>query len=467
MDSADAADGRAAREGKAAAEVDLQGGSSHDEGTGDDDVGDGEGEGSGDENPVRKHLWRVAKLLAVALVVNYLVLPQLAGARRAWELVTEVQPLLLAAGLALQVGAYLAHAQLTRAVLPEEHRPSLLGMARIEVASRAVSHVVPGGTAAGTALGFRLLQRRGVPGSDAGFAMGTQGIGAAVVLNVLLWCALVVSIPLRGVNPLYGTAAAIGAVAIGGFAALVLLLLRAERGSRRVARKVIGRIPLVDPDRVEDVVARIAERVRDLSGDRGLMTRAIGWAALHWICDGASLYMFLLAFGVAPGLDGFVIAFGIANVLAAIPITPRGLGVVEATLITLLVGFGIPRGEAILGVISYRLVAFWLPIPVGAAAYVSIRVGSTGDDQRGDQPRETGSEPADQVDEIAPRDEDIDRPARTSHRRPHGPPRRRDVALEAVEQVADEAETVREWADRTGLAPPARATPDRGRRRRG
>jgi uncharacterized protein (TIRG00374 family) len=423
-----------------------------------------DGAESSGADPVRKNLWRAAKLLAVALVVNYLVLPQLAGARRAWELVTEVQPLLLAAGLALQVGAYLAHAQLTRAVLPEEHRPSLLGMARIEVASRAVSHVVPGGTAAGTALGFRLLQRRGVPGSDAGFAMGTQGIGAAVVLNVLLWCALVVSIPLRGVNPLYGTAAAIGAVAIGGFAALVLLLLRAEQGSRRVARKVIGRIPLVDPERVEEVVARIAERVRDLSGDRRLMARAVGWAALHWISDGASLYMFLLAFGVAPGLDGFVIAFGIANVLAAIPITPRGLGVVEATLITLLVGFGIPRGEAILGVISYRLVAFWLPIPVGAAAYVSIRVGSTDEGRReGDAP-EPSAAATDEVSEAEAG------PSRREVERDRGsgvPPRRRDIALEAVEEVAGEAESVREWADRTGLAPPARTTAERGRRRQG
>lgn len=63
------------------------------------------------------------------------------------------------------MGAYLAHAQLTRSMLPAEHRPGLLAMGRIEVASRAVSHVVPGGTAAGTALGFRLLQQRPPPRS--------------------------------------------------------------------------------------------------------------------------------------------------------------------------------------------------------------------------------------------------------------------------------------------------------------
>ncbi|HCO02270.1 MAG TPA: hypothetical protein DIT48_02665, partial [Actinobacteria bacterium] len=30
---------------------------------------------------------------------------------------------------------------------------------------------------------------------------------------------------------------------------------------------------------------------------------------------------------------------------------------------------------AILGVIGYRLVNFWLPIPVGGVAYLSLRVG--------------------------------------------------------------------------------------------
>jgi len=68
------------------------------------------------------------------------------------------------------------------------------------------------------------------------------------------------------------------------------------------------------------------------------------------------------------------VAYGLANVMAVLPITPGGLGVVEGVLVPTLVGFGSPRGIAILGVITYRLVNFWLPIPVGALAYLSLRV---------------------------------------------------------------------------------------------
>ena len=60
-------------------------------------------------------------------------------------------------------------------------------------------------------------------------------------------------------------------------------------------------------------------------------------------------------------------------ILAVIPITPAGLGVVEGVLISTLVGFGVPKSTAILGVLGYRLLNFWLPIPLGGAAYVSLR----------------------------------------------------------------------------------------------
>ena len=70
-----------------------------------------------------------------------------------------------------------------------------------------------------------------------------------------------------------------------------------------------------------------------------------------------------------------LVAFGLANVLAAIPITPGGLGVVEAVLTSTLVGFGLDRGTAAISVITYRLAAFWLPIPLGALAYGSLKFG--------------------------------------------------------------------------------------------
>ena len=60
-----------------------------------------------------------------------------------------------------------------------------------------------------------------------------------------------------------------------------------------------------------------------------------------------------------------LVAYGLANILAAIPITPSGLGIIEGVLIPTLVGFGVPHSQAILAVLSYRLDQLLDPDPRG------------------------------------------------------------------------------------------------------
>ena len=125
---------------------------------------------------------------------------------------------------------------------------------------------------------------------------------------------------------------------------------------------------------MEQLVQRLANRVRALGADRHLLRQAVSWAAANWLLDAASLWAFLAAYGhITRPIDLFV-AYGVANVLAAVPLTPGGLGIVEAVAATSLTGFGVPAAIAWLGVISWRLFNFWLPIPVGAGAYLSLRV---------------------------------------------------------------------------------------------
>lgn len=317
------------------------------------------------------------------LVFEYAVLPQLGGVWHSLRLLTKVSIAYAAAAIVAEGLALFAYAKLTEAVLPPARRPDFWTIFRIDLSTLAVSHVVPGGTAAGAGLGYRLLTEAGVDASDTGFALGTQGLGSAVVLNALLWLGLVVSIPLSGFNPIYGSAAIVGVLLFALFAAIVVALTRGEERSIDLLRKVLGKLPLVRPEPVVRLVRNLSTRLRELGGDPALLRRAIGWAAANWLLDAACLWIFLLAFGFRMGIDGLIVSYGIANVLAAIPITPSGLGVVEAVLIPSLVGFGAPHQVAILGVISYRLINFWLPIPIGASTYVSLRVSAGAPEEKG------------------------------------------------------------------------------------
>ena len=194
------------------------------------------------------------------------------------------------------------------------------------------------------------------------------------MLNLIFWLALVISIPLRGVNPVYVTAALVGVLVMAFAATLVFGLIHGQGPGQRILRWLAGKLHF-DADTAAAALRHVGERVEDLIADRALLWKVLAYSTLFYLCDAAALWVFLRAFGGTIDVDGLLVAFGLANLLAAIPITPGGLGVVETTYITTLIGFGLPRRVVTLGVASYRLAQYWFPILLGGVLYASLRVG--------------------------------------------------------------------------------------------
>lgn len=315
---------------------------------------------------------RILKYLAFALVIHLFVLPQIGGARQALSVLGSINPYLILLAVALEALSLGVYALLTRLLLPEEQRPSFPIVFGAVLASTGVNHVVPGGAAATAAANYRLLGGAGVRRDALGFALGLQAIGSAAVLNVILWLALMVSIPVSGFHPLYATAAGFGALLMALFAAAIVGM---RRGSEAFAERVAhaaGHLPRVKADQVRAAVVSLAEQLDTLADDRERLFKVIAFAAANWLFDAAALWVALSAFGHRPSIVGLLVAYGLANIMAALPISPGGLGVVEAILIPTLIAFGTPASQASIGVVAYRLVNFWLPIPVGALAYATV-----------------------------------------------------------------------------------------------
>jgi putative heme transporter len=315
------------------------------------------------------------KTLAFALVFYFFVLPLIPGYRKAAGDLVNVNPGLILLGLALQVSAWWAYSLLTRSALGEASGAiSRMRVFRIQMSTKALSNVVPGGSAAGSALGYRLFTLSGVRGADAGFALGTAGIGSAVVLNLLFWFALMVSIPMRGVNPAYAVAALAGVVVMLFAVALVAGLVHGQGRAERIVQWFAAKLHF-DADRVVGALRQVGLRMEELIQDKQLLKQVVLWATLNWLLDAASLWVMLRAFGAAPDPVALLVTFGLANVMAVIPITPSGLGIVDGIYIPTLVGFGLTRSNATLGVASYRLMQVFLPIVVGAFFYTTLRFG--------------------------------------------------------------------------------------------
>ncbi len=315
------------------------------------------------------------KALLLVIIAVFLLPPVASGFRDAWDTIRDVNPALLALGFLLQLMALVAYALLTRATLGSAgRRLSIPRIFRIQLSTKALSNVMPGGNAASSALGYRLLTLSGISGPDAGFALATAGIGSAVVLNIIFWTALIVSVPFRGVNPLYGTAAVAGIVIM---AVAALLVVGVMDGSGRAERFVrwIGRKLRLDEDKFAAVLHQVAERLEELISDRQLLRRVVFWAAANWLLDAASLWVFLRAYGESLSPDALLVAFGLANVLAAIPILPGGLGIVEGAYTAAFAGFGVPARVSVPAIATYRSAQYLMPIALGAMAYASLRVG--------------------------------------------------------------------------------------------
>ena len=100
------------------------------------------------------------------------------------------------------------------------------------------------------------------------------------------------------------------------------------------------------------------------------MVRAVALAAGRWIFDFLSLYGALLAVGAQPPLYVALLAYSAAQLLGQLPLTPGGLGVVEAGLTGTLALAGVAAAPAALATLACRLASYWLPLPVGLIAWV-------------------------------------------------------------------------------------------------
>jgi uncharacterized membrane protein YbhN (UPF0104 family) len=313
-------------------------------------------------------------LLALAAFALYGLLPQLLDL---WDTVPRLRTLSalwFVAMVVLESGSYVCMWALTRVALPQV--PWFVA-GTSQLVSNAVSKTVPGGAAMGAGAGWRMLSVSGVDKGSAGAALTATAIISNGVLFMLPMVALVLSIlgaPVpRGLDR----------VAWGG-AFLFLVLFAVGFTLVRYDRplELFGRL-------IEKVSHSILRRLHRTGGptaaglvhQRDLMVEGLGarWkralaaAVGNWLLDYFALVTALMAVGVKPRFSVVLLAYGAAAVLGMIPITPGGLGFVEAGLTAMLVIAGVPSADALLATLAYRIVSYWLPLPAGVVAHFMFR----------------------------------------------------------------------------------------------
>jgi uncharacterized protein (TIRG00374 family) len=328
--------------------------------------------------PLRRRRWvrRSLQLLVVAVTVRWLVVPQLAASRGSFHLLLDIDSPWLGLATLAELASLVVFALATRTLLARPTRPSTHRVLRIDLSTIALSHCLPGGGAAGTALGTRLLTRAGVPSADALFTKLAQGIGSAVVLQALLIGTLTARL-LRP-NPsrweVLLVAAELGALLVLSAGAALTRVARRRRPTRVRPARMVGPRQARVLAWGRDAIEQLGQQLALLRADPRRVMVAVAWAAANWLLDAAALWAALRVYGKPLPVDGVLIAFALAATVAWLPISPSGLGIADALLIPALIAFGAGHSDAVLGVITWRLLSFWLPIPLGLASYGSLHV---------------------------------------------------------------------------------------------
>jgi uncharacterized membrane protein YbhN (UPF0104 family) len=165
--------------------------------------------------------------------------------------------------------------------------------------------------------------------------------------------------------------------AVAGGVLFVLLMVTLIPGDAERRIRSLGRFPRLEKivARIAAVPATIASGVRtavDHLRNPRLGPEAYLAAIGYWAGNIGILWASFHAFGVHVPLAVVVQGFFVGMVANLAPSPAAGVGTVDAGLIGSFVVFGLPSDAVFPAVLLFRLIGFWLPIPLGVAAYLRL-----------------------------------------------------------------------------------------------
>ena len=321
------------------------------------------------------HLLMRGAMLIAGIGLLYGVHGRLAEVLSSAEGLRDIEPGWFVVMCGFEIMSFASMWGLMRQVLPGV---SWFVTATSQLVSNSVSRIVPGGAAAGGAALYGMLSVSGVPAGRVASAMAAT--------SVLSYGFLFAVPALAGLSALLGApvpAQLLPATFTGTALFVVLLSLGCLLANLDGPLLLVGRIARRPVERVGRAVGQtwsvdgahlVAEREQLMAVLDHRWAKAMMAAAGNWLFDYLALVAALWAVGAEPALSLVALAYVAAAVLAMVPLTPGGAGIVEVGLYSTLVVSGIPGREAAVATIAYRAVSWWFPVAGGLVAWLAFRL---------------------------------------------------------------------------------------------
>lgn len=337
----------------------------------------------------------VQGVISLAVVVGIFVgvMPRIASYGDVWNTIRAMTWLEVTTLVLIGLWNLVTYWLVLTAVLPGLTYPQA---AISNQASTAIANTLPAGGALGVGVTYAMYSSWGFSGADVTRSVVVSGIWNNFVKLGLPIVALALLALTEDVNSTLVVASLIGLAVLAGAITVFGLILKsdwlAERLGNGLAAAVSWLRGLVRRPRITgwgEAAVRFRNNTAGLLASRWLRLTAAT------LVSHLSLYLVLLLalrhVGVAENEVSWIrvlAAFAFVRLISALPITPGGLGVVELGYAAAL-GIGVDdltKAQIVAAVLVFRVITYFLPIPLGTASYVFWRR-----DQRRRKPADAGA----------------------------------------------------------------------------
>ena len=324
--------------------------------------------------------------LTVLVIIGalYFVLPKITETGDALQRIQDADPVWIVVALGFNLLSFAAYIALFAGTVGGRTAPARVrerldwkASYQITLAGLAATRLFSAGGAGGIALTYWALRRAGMPTRESARRM----VAFLVLLYTIYLLALVVcGIGLRiglfpGPSPVAMT---IVPAALAGVALVIVFLISLIPGDfeRLVASWARGHRRVGLARRMASIPATIASGTRAalsilMHPSSGFLS-IIG-AAGFWAANIGVLWACFHAFGESVPKAVLIQGFFVGMTANLLPFFPGGVGSVDAGMIGAFLAFGLPSSTVFVSVLTYRVIAFWLPIPPGIVAYLQLR----------------------------------------------------------------------------------------------
>jgi uncharacterized protein (TIRG00374 family) len=323
----------------------------------------------------RRRLLIGAAVALAALGGLYFLVPKLAGLNQTWGQLKHGDPVLLAVAALLEFASIVGYALLFDTVFGRRTpRIDWRASVQIPLAGIAAIRLLAAAGAGGVAVTVWALRRAGMSAGVIACRMV-----ASYVIQYFVYLAALVACGLGLHFGLFSGGGSVALTLIPALLALGAIVLVASMafvpgdfqrrleglGQRRSRVGRLARRLASAPETVGSGVRTALDMIRE---------RRIGLmgALIYWGCDIAVLGLSFRAFGSVVPLGVLVMGYFLGTLGSLLPL-PGGIGGVEGGMIGAFVAFGLPGGRAVVGVLAYRAISFWLPTLPGIAGYIRLR----------------------------------------------------------------------------------------------